>query len=250
VWLQVANCGLEVARRRARNARSPHRIRQIQIDRSNHCPRTDTKRRHAMPLKSSILAHVRGERTSRRKTVMDILRAIPVLVLMSAAPLTIACSPADQPDVEARVKHELKAAQLDGKVKVDWKQDEQAVHLSGKVDSAAEKTRAEELAQKAVGTSGRVVNEVAIDNVDMGEVDDRIEEHLGRMFDDRAEWGFDGKGVSFDSKEGVVTITGHVESPAIKARIAERARAIPDVRDVVDKLTAEAPNKNAKPDRK
>jgi osmotically-inducible protein OsmY len=187
----------------------------------------------------------------KEETVKGVLRLVPVLTLLGAAPLTIGCSnPADQPDVEKRVNDELKAGQLDDKVKVDWKKDEQAVHLSGKVDSPAEKARAEELAQKAVGTSGRVVNEVAVGTVDMGNVDDRIEEQLGKMFEDRTEWDFDGKGVTFDSKEGVVTITGHVESPAVKAKIGERARAIPDVKDVVNNLTAETPKKTARPDRR
>ena len=176
---------------------------------------------------------------------------IPVLTLLGAAPLTVACSkPADQPDVEARVNDQLKAGKLDDKVKVEWKKDEQAVHLSGKVDSAAEKARAEELAQKAVGTSGRVVNEVAVDTVDMSKVDDQIEEQLGKMFEDRTEWDFDGKGVSFDSKEGVVTITGHVESAAIKTKIGERARAIQGVKDVVNDLKVQASKTTTKRDRK
>jgi osmotically-inducible protein OsmY len=174
-----------------------------------------------------------------------------MMTLLGAAPLTVGCSkPADQPDVEARVNDQLKAGKLDDKVKVDWKKDEQAVHLSGKVDSAAEKARAEELAQKAVGTSGRVVNEVAVDTVDMGNVDNRIEEQLGRMFEDRTEWDFDGKGVTFHSKEGVVTITGHVESEAVKAKIGERARAVPDVKDVVNDLKVEASKNTERPNRK
>jgi osmotically-inducible protein OsmY len=185
------------------------------------------------------------------ETVKGVLRLVPVLTMLGTAPLTIGCSkPADQPDVEARVNDELKAGKLDDKVKVDWKKDEQAVHLSGKVDSPAEKARAEELAQKAVGTSGRVVNEVAVDTVDMSKVDDQIEEQLGKMFEDRTEWDFDGKGVTFDSKEGVVTITGHVESDAIKAKIGKRARAVPGVKDVVNDLNVESAKKTARPNRK
>jgi osmotically-inducible protein OsmY len=183
-------------------------------------------------------------------TVKGFLRLIPVLALLGA-PLGLGCSQlANQPDVEGRVNDQLKAAKLDDKVKVDWKKDEQAVHLRGKVDSAAEKARAEELAQKAVGTSGRVVNEVAIASVDMGSVDDRIEEQLDKMFKDRTEWDFDGKGVTFDSKEGVVTITGHVESAAIKTRIGERARAVQGVKDVVNDLKVQASKTSAKRDQK
>jgi osmotically-inducible protein OsmY len=173
------------------------------------------------------------------------------VALLGTAPLTIGCSkPANQPDVESRVNEQLKTAKLDDKVKVDYKKDENAVHLSGKVDTAAEKARAEELAQQAVGTSGRVVNEVAIEDVDMGKVDDRIEEQLGKMFEDRTEWDFDGKGVTFDSKQGVVTITGHVESAAVKTKIGERARAVAGVKDVVNDLEVDAPKAPAKRNRK
>ena len=177
----------------------------------------------------------------------NLLRLIPVVTLLGTAPLTVGCSkPADQPDLESRVNDQLKAGKLDDKVKVDWKKDEKAVHLSGKVNTAAEKARAEELAQQAVGTSGRVVNEVAVDDVDMSKTDDRIEEQLGKMFEDRTEWDFDGKGVTFDSKEGVVTITGHVESAAVKTKIGERARAVAGVKDVVNDLEVNAPKASTK----
>jgi osmotically-inducible protein OsmY len=198
-----------------------------------------------------MLAHFRAGCIFKEETVKGILRLIPVLALLGAAPLTVGCSkPAGQPDVEARVNDQLKAGKLDDKVKVDWKKDEQAVHLSGKVASAADKARAEELAQKAVGTSGRVVNEVAVDTVDMSKTDDQIEEQLGKMFEDRTEWDFDGTGVTFNSKEGVVTITGHVESDAVKAKIGERARAVPGVKDVVNDLKVESAKKTARPNRK
>jgi osmotically-inducible protein OsmY len=179
------------------------------------------------------------------------LRLLSVVTMLGIAPLTTACSKAaDQPDLEARVNDQLKAGKLDDKVKVNWNKDENAVHLTGKVDSAAEKARAEQLAEKAVGTSGRVVNEVAVDDVDMGKVDDRIEEQLGKMFEDRTEWDFDRKGVTFDSKEAVVTITGHVESAAIKTKIGTRARAVQGVKDVVNDLEVDAPKAAKKPNRK
>jgi osmotically-inducible protein OsmY len=179
--------------------------------------------------------------------VKSFLRMVPVLALLGSAPLTIGCSkPADQPDLKAKVNDELKAGKLDDKVKADWNKDENAVHLSGKVDTSAEKARAGLLAERAVGTSGRVVNEVAVDDVDMSKADDRIEEQLGKMFEDRTEWDFDGKGVTFDSKEGVVTVTGHVENEAVKTKIGERARAVAGVKDVVNDLKVDAPKTAAK----
>ena len=175
------------------------------------------------------------------------LRLLPVLALLGSAPLTVACSkPANQPDLESRVNDQFKTAKLDNKVNVDWKKDEHALHLSGKVDNPTDKARAEELAQQVVGTSGRVVNEVEVAGVDMGNIDDTIEDRLGKMFEDRTEWDFDGKGVSFASKEGVVTITGHVESEAVKAKIGERARATEGVKNVVNDLKVDATTKRSR----
>lgn len=175
-----------------------------------------------------------------------LLRAVPIIALLGAAPLIVACNkPADKPDYEARVNDQLKTANLDNKVRVNWKDDEKALHLTGEVERAADKARAEELAQQVVGTSGRVVNEVKLAEVDYDAIDNRIEDSLTKMFEDRTEWDFDGRGVSFDSKQGVVTITGTVESAAIKDKIGTRSRATEGVKDVVNNLDVE-PTKGKK----
>jgi hyperosmotically inducible periplasmic protein len=169
--------------------------------------------------------------------ISQMLKGVSLAALLAVAPMAVACdrSP-DQPDYEARVNDQLKTANLDDKVKVDWKDDERLLTLSGEVDRDADKARAEELARQVVGTSGRVVNEVKVEGLDYGRVDDRIEEQLDRMFEDRTEWDFDGRGVSFDSEQGVVTITGTVESAATKEKIGQRARATDGVKDVVNNL--------------
>ncbi len=172
-----------------------------------------------------------------------ILKAIPAVALMGM--LTVACDrPADQPDYQSRVNDQLKTANLDDKVKVDWKNDERVLHLSGEVERAADKTRAEELASQIVGTSGRVVNEIEVEGRDYAEVDNRIEDQLDRLFEDRREWDFDGRGVSFDSEQGVVTITGTVESEATKQKIGQRARATNGVKDVVNNLEIDEKRRN------
>jgi hyperosmotically inducible periplasmic protein len=144
----------------------------------------------------------------------------------------------DAPDFGARVNDTLRDANLDD-VRADWKRDERELHLSGEVQQAADRARAEELAQQVVGTSGRIVNEVKVEGIDTGERDNRIEEQLGRMFEDRTEWDFDGRGVTFDAEAGVVTITGTVESQQVKDRIGQRARQVEGVRDVVNNLEVE-----------
>ncbi|MBA3885729.1 MAG: BON domain-containing protein, partial [Acidobacteria bacterium] len=115
-------------------------------------------------LLSRCVSNQEGQRMRR------ILKAIPAVALMGM--LTVACDrPADQPDYQSRVNDQLKTANLDDKVKVDWKNDERVLHLSGEVERAADKTRAEELASQIVGTSGRVVNEIEVEGRDYAEVD-------------------------------------------------------------------------------
>jgi osmotically-inducible protein OsmY len=164
-------------------------------------------------------------------------KVVALAALLAAAPLTMACDRTpDQPDYEERVNEQLKTANLDSKVSVDWKADEGILELSGEVDSEAEKARAQALAQQVVGTTARVVNEIEVEDADYERVDDGIEEQLNRMFEDRTEWDFDGRGVTFDAEQGVVTITGTVESDPTKKRIGDRARAVNGVKDVVNNL--------------
>lgn len=168
------------------------------------------------------------------------LQLFPVVALLAVAPLTVACnSPADAPDYEARVNDQLKTEKLDNQVNVAWKDDDKTLHLTGEVERAADKARAEELAQQVVGTSGRVVNEVKVEDQNYGAIDDRIEDRLSKMFEDRAEWDFDGRGVTFDSEQGVVTITGTVESAGVKEKIGTHAKATEGVTQVVNNLEVE-----------
>jgi osmotically-inducible protein OsmY len=160
------------------------------------------------------------------------------LGLILSAAMVAGCGREDTPDYQGQVNDRLEQANLDD-VRADWNRDERILRLSGEVDTQAQRTRAEEVAQQVVGTAGRVVNEVKLEHVDHGEVDNRIEEQAGRMFEDRTEWDFDGRGVSFDSEAGVVTITGTVESQQVKDRIGERTRKINGVRDVVNNLEVE-----------
>jgi hyperosmotically inducible periplasmic protein len=165
------------------------------------------------------------------------------MVALFAAGLTIGCGDrADQPNYASQVNDNLRSANIDD-VRANWEDDQRMLTLTGEVESEADKRRAEELAQQVVGTAGRVVNEVKVEGTNIDDVDDRIEDQLSRMFEDRTEWDFDGRGVSFDSNAGVVTITGTVESEAIKNQIGNRARQVNGVRDVVNELEVRAANR-------
>ncbi len=163
-----------------------------------------------------------------------------VVGLIAAAPLVSGCNTAETPDYEAKVNETLETANL-GDVNADWKAEDKQLHLSGEVQNAADKARAEELAKQVVGTTGRVVNEVTVSDSagavpGTDTVDDRIEDQLGRAFKEDNEWDMDGLDLNFDAQGGVVTITGDAPSQAIKDRVTARVKKVPGVTDVVNNL--------------
>src|SRR5919201_3528098 len=83
--------------------------------------------------------------------------------------LTGACNRG--PDPKKQVSDELKNANINH-VNVDYDRNAQVLHLKGAVDSAAERSRAEEVARRAVGTSGTVANELTVKGVDERIADD------------------------------------------------------------------------------
>jgi osmotically-inducible protein OsmY len=174
--------------------------------------------------------------------VKRFLQVLPVIAVLSVGPLTVGCADRDTPDYQARVNDDLKAAKLDD-VRADWKADEQALHLKGEVEQAADKARAEELAKQVVGTSGRVVNEVTVAGTGADAMDDRLEEQLDRAFKEDDEWDKDKLDLTFDAKAGVVTITGDAPSEAVKARVGQKVRSIEGVTDVVNNLEVKADKK-------
>lgn len=170
------------------------------------------------------------------------LQLMAVTGVLVGASLVGACAKHDEPNYQARVNDDLKAAKLDD-VRADWKADEKALHLRGEVERAADKARAEELAKQVVGTSGRVVNEVTVEGTNAEEIDDRIEKQLDRAFKEDDEWDKDKLDLTFDAKAGVVTITGDAPSQAVKNRVGQKVRSIEGVKDVVNNLEVKAEKK-------
>ena len=159
-----------------------------------------------------------------------------IVGLIAAGSMVTACeSRTSTPDYQARVNDSLKNAKIEN-VKADWKKDEQALHLTGDAESAADKARAEELAKQVVGTSGRVVNEVTVEGTNAEATDDRIEELLDKAFKEDDQWDRDKLDLTFDSKAGVVTITGDAPSEEVKNRVTDRVKQMPGVKDVVNNL--------------
>jgi len=105
--------------------------------------------------------------------------------MLLAAGLTVAACDNRAPDPSDKVQAALKNANL-GDVDVNYDRDEKVVHLKGTVDSADQRVRAEQIAERAVGTSGKVLNEVTVKGVDEKTADDndgKIKDRLKEMVD-------------------------------------------------------------------
>jgi osmotically-inducible protein OsmY len=109
--------------------------------------------------------------------------------------------------------------------------------LKGTVDTRADRERAEEIANTAVGTTGKVVNELTIKDMNEHTADDldgRIRSDLKRMMND--DQVLRDRDVEFEVANGAVTIKGDVRTAAEKNRASEIVKSTPGVKDMVNAL--------------
>jgi len=140
------------------------------------------------------------------------------------------------PDTKASVEKALEQANIDN-VAVDVDDEARVVHLRGTVDTMSDRTRAEEVAAAAVGTTGRVLNELTVERLDSdppGSLDEQILDVLDRRVD--ADPVLRERDVNFSVVNGAVTIEGEVRTAEEKRRVAEIVKAAPGVRDFVNAL--------------
>lgn len=156
--------------------------------------------------------------------------------LIVASALGVAACSKPAPNPTANTEQALKDAKLQD-VKIDWDKDARIAHLKGTVDSVADRQRAEEVANAAVGTSGRVLNEVTVRGINERTADDldgRITSDLKRaMHEDQVLRDRD---IDFDVNNGVVTVKGEVRTVAEKSRVSEIVHGAPGVKDMANAL--------------
>jgi len=161
------------------------------------------------------------------------------LTLLALA-IFVACnSEQKSPDVSQNVRQALDQAGLKD-VSVSQDRDKGVVTLSGKVPSDDDKARAESVA-KSVASPQVVANEIAVvPNGDAAgdakavnsDLDKGIEQNLdasliqNKMHDN----------VKYKVKNGVVTLTGNVNSQHRRDQAAQVATAVPNVQQVVNDL--------------
>ena len=159
--------------------------------------------------------------------------AITCAVLWTCG-LAIACGGRD--DTQENVQKALEQANIPN-VAVDVDEDANIVHLKGTVGSMTDRTRAEEVAAAAVGTSGRVLNELTVEGLNAdtaGDLDDEVEDALDRMIDNDPV--LRERDISFEVSNGAVVVSGEVRTAAEKDRVTQIVKAAPGVKDFANAL--------------
>ena len=129
-------------------------------------------------------------------------------------------------------------------VEANYDNDAKTIHLTGTVNTENERQRATDVVQKAVGNGAQVANEVTVANKDediANDFDGALETRLDELVDNEADLKEDS--ITFDVNNGVITITGDVDSAAERDRVGQLARSQPGVKDVVNSLEVK-PNKS------
>jgi len=143
------------------------------------------------------------------------------------------------PDTEGNLRKALDQANI-RQIEVRIDDDEHIVHLQGVVGSMSDRSRAQEVADAVVGTSGRVLNELTVKGINdttAGDLDRDIRRNLDRMIDKNAT--LKQRDINFDVVNGMVTIKGGVRNADEKNRVGAMTKAGPGVKDVANGLQIE-----------
>ncbi len=162
------------------------------------------------------------------------------VVALTVTTLAGACN--SGPDPKDQISRELKDANINN-IQVDYDRNTKVVHLKGAVERSAERLHAEEIAHKAVGTSGEVANEISVNGVDdqRADMDKAIQRELNaKVNNDRT---LENRHITFEVNNGMVTIKGDVGTEAEKQQVNEMVRSTENVKDVVNALEIKAQNR-------
>ena len=178
---------------------------------------------------------------------MRITRNLTFLALLAAfVAMSIACSQqkAAEPDVSGQIKDSLQANNLDS-VKITEDRDKGVVTLSGDVKSDQQMSQAE-AKQNAGGLI--IADEIGVRPPGEEGAAHKVDKNLDKGIEDNyraalTSKGMDDQHIHFSSKNGVVTLTGDVDTPAQRQSAEKMAAKIPNVSQVVNELTVNGAKK-------
>ncbi len=155
--------------------------------------------------------------------------------------LLVGCNRQNQhPDVKDAVNSAMTSNGL-GVVKVSQDRNKGVITLSGDVESADQKSQAEQLAAQAapgytisdeigVRPIGAESQAKAVDT----NLDDGIENNYKAAL--KAHKNLDDQSISYDAKNGTLVLKGTVKTRSQKSEADKLAKAIPNVKEVVDEI--------------
>jgi osmotically-inducible protein OsmY len=162
----------------------------------------------------------------------------PLLTLLIIGTVAGCSGTTRSPDVSDSIRKSLDQAGLQN-VSVSQDRDKGVVTLGGHVPSDSDRAQAESIAKSIAG--GQVVsNQIGVippaaeseAKTVNSDLDKGIEKNLdAALIQHRLH-----KGVKYDVKNGVVTLTGEVNSQARRAHVEKIASGVPNVQQVVNEL--------------
>ena len=145
---------------------------------------------------------------------------------------------AKSPDVADSIRKSLDQSGLKN-VSVSQDRDKGVVTLSGNVATDADKSQAESIA-RSIAAGQVVADQIAVlppgDERNAKTVNSDLDKGIEKNLDAALiQNGLD-KGVKYEAKNGVVTLTGDVNSEATRAQVQKVASTVPNVQQVVNDL--------------
>ena len=167
------------------------------------------------------------------------LKTLSICAALLAAGILAGCSQTPKsPDVTASIRTSLDQAGFKD-VSVNQDRDKGVVTLNGHVESDGDKAQAQSIALSVAG--GQVVsNQIAV--LPRGSeraakaINSDLDEGIGKNLDAALIANKLHKSVKYDVKNGVVTLTGEVDSQSARRQAASVASSVPNVGQVVNEL--------------
>jgi osmotically-inducible protein OsmY len=173
--------------------------------------------------------------------IMQRTRLIAALTALFLLVGIIGCSQqkANAPSYKDSVKQSLDNAGFKD-VSVDEDRDKGVVKLTGKVGSEDEKNAAEQAA-KSAAPNAVIANEISIEPKGFEREAKKIESSMDSAIEDNFKAALVGnkledQHIRYEAKNGVLTLKGDVDTPALRQKAEKIAATVPNVTQVVNEL--------------
>jgi hyperosmotically inducible periplasmic protein len=184
------------------------------------------------PRRLATLVHLQ----SNMKILKPFLSALALLLVATLAGCSTAAT--KSPEVSDSIRKSLDNANLKD-VSVTQDREKGVVTLAGHVAADGDKAQAESIAKSMAG--GQVVsNQIAVvppaSASDAKAVNSDLDQGIEKNVDAALIQSGIKKGIKYDVKSGVVTLTGEVGSEALRTQAQTVASTVPNVQQVVNEL--------------